>query len=61
MATSSLDWFSVTNLAGLCDWPCHRPLRPYLTRENLAWARVAGLEEIFDKIDIIFSVRQPIV
>ena len=55
-STSSLDWFRLTNLTGLCSWPCSAAAKPYLDRENLSWARVAGLEEIFDKIDIIFSV-----
>ena len=49
--------FRITNQCGLFDWPCcSSAVKPYIARENVSQTKVHGLDEIFDKIDVIFSV-----
>ena len=50
--------FKVSSKVGACDWPCFPKKSDYIDRENLSLCRVRGLEEVFDKIDDIFSVSE---
>ena len=50
--------FKVSSKVGICDWPCFSKKRNYIDRENLSLCRVSGLEDLFDQIDDIFSVRK---
>merc|ERR1711874_5180 len=47
--------FKVSSKVGACDWPCFPKKSDYIDRENLSLCRVRRLEEVFDKIDDIFS------
>ena len=46
----------VENRLGLCDWPCCNKRKPWVNRDNLALVKVAGLEDILDQMDQIFTV-----
>ena len=50
--------FKVSSKVGTCDWPCFSKKRNYIDRENLSFSRVRGLEDLFDRIDDIFSVNR---
>ena len=50
---------AVENKLGVWDWPCCcRNNKQWINRENLAMAKVTGLEDLLDTIDQIFSVKQ---
>ena len=55
--SSSTNLFPVRPGSLLCSWPCSS-VRSFVDRENMTWCRVSGLEEVFDKIDTIFSVME---
>ena len=50
--------FKVSAKVGTCDWPCFSKKSYYIDRENLSLCRVSGLEDLFDKIDDLFSVSR---
>ena len=64
MSSSSLTIetsLAVESRVGVWDWPCCcRRDRQWVNRENLSMARVTGLEDLLDTIDLIFTVEQHI-
>ena len=56
MSSSTNSFRVVPSSSSLCALPCSSTVRTHVDRENMVWCRVAGLEEIFDRIDTILSV-----